>query len=88
MSVPDSVQTSLYLVQEAAIYLEEGLDNDKFDTHPKTRKEYIAFRRCHNHIYYTIELLAPLCLMLLALIEEPATIKGMPVWVSVQYSLC
>jgi two pore calcium channel protein 1 len=67
--------------QDAAIFLEEGLDNDKFNSHPKTKEEYVAFRRCHNKVYYTIELLPPLFLMLMALLEKPATIRGLPIWV-------
>jgi two pore calcium channel protein 1 len=66
--------------QDAAIFLEEGLDNDKFNSHPKTKEEYVAFRRCHNKVYYTIELLPPLFLMLMALLEKPATIRGLPIW--------
>ena len=71
------------LWQEAAVYLEEGIDNDKFDTHPKTQEQYKAFRRCHNHVYYITEVLTPFCLMLLALVEEPAAIMGLPFGVSV-----
>ncbi|KOB76873.1 putative two pore channel 1, partial [Operophtera brumata] len=61
---------------EAAIYLEEGLNNEKFDSHPSSPEELPAYLRVHNPWYHGLDLLASLVLILLAFTEDPA----LPVW--------
>lgn len=58
--------------QEAAIYLQEGINNDKFFTHPKNTRALAAYLFAHNHLFYIMELLTGLLLLLLSLCEAPA----------------
>ncbi|XP_067087150.1 two pore channel protein 1 isoform X1 [Osmerus mordax] len=58
--------------QEAAIYLQEGENNDKFFTHPRSPKALAAYLFAHNHLFYMMELLTGLLLMVLSLCEAPA----------------
>ncbi|NXG52704.1 TPC1 protein, partial [Psilopogon haemacephalus] len=58
--------------QEAAIYLQEGDNNDKFFTHPKNAKALAAYLFVHNHLFYLMELSTALLLLLLSLCEAPA----------------
>ncbi|XP_077456345.1 two pore channel protein 1 isoform X1 [Stigmatopora argus] len=58
--------------QEAAIYLQEGENNDKFFTHPQNTKALAAYLFAHNHLFYVMELLTGLLLMTLSLCEAPA----------------
>uniref|UniRef100_A0A8C9VL66 Two pore segment channel 1 n=1 Tax=Scleropages formosus TaxID=113540 RepID=A0A8C9VL66_SCLFO len=58
--------------QEAAIYLQEGENNDKFFTHPRNPKALTAYLFAHNHLFYMMELLTALLLMVLSLCEAPA----------------
>lgn len=58
--------------QEAAIYLQEGENNDKFFTHPRNPKALSAYLFAHNHLFYMMELLTGLLLMMLSLCEAPA----------------
>uniref|UniRef100_A0AAQ5Y5S2 Ion transport domain-containing protein n=1 Tax=Amphiprion ocellaris TaxID=80972 RepID=A0AAQ5Y5S2_AMPOC len=58
--------------QEAAIYLQEGENNDKFFTHPRNPKALAAYLFAHNHLFYMMELLTGLLLMMLSLCEAPA----------------
>lgn len=58
--------------REAAIYLEEGYNNDKFDYHPQTFVKLPAYLAVHNHLYYVIDLFACLLVLSLALFEKPA----------------
>ncbi|XP_075754325.1 two pore channel protein 1 isoform X2 [Pelodiscus sinensis] len=58
--------------QEAAIYLQEGENNDKFFTHPKNAKSLAAYLFVHNHLFYLMELTPALLLLLLSLCEAPA----------------
>ncbi|XP_057688260.1 two pore channel protein 1-like [Corythoichthys intestinalis] len=58
--------------QEAAIYLQEGENNDKFFTHPRNTKALAAYLFAHNHLFYVMELLTGLLLMTLSLCEAPA----------------
>ncbi|TFK04715.1 SWI/SNF-related matrix-associated actin-dependent regulator of chromatin subfamily A-like protein 1 [Platysternon megacephalum] len=58
--------------QEAAIYLQEGENNDKFFTHPKNAKALAAYLFVHNHLFYLMELITALLLLLLSLCEAPA----------------
>ncbi|XP_065835712.1 two pore channel protein 1-like [Oscarella lobularis] len=66
---------------QAAIYLQEGEDNDKFTTHPTTASAVKAYRLVHNHIFWTLDLIASLALIFLAIVEPPAVITPYhPVW--------
>ncbi|ELK15481.1 Two pore calcium channel protein 1 [Pteropus alecto] len=58
--------------QEAAIYLQEGENNDKFFTHPKSARALAAYLFAHNHLFYLMELSTALLLLLLSLCEAPA----------------
>lgn len=58
--------------QEAAIYLQEGENNDKFVTHPDNAKALAAYLFVHNHLFYLMELSTALLLLLLSLCEAPA----------------
>uniref|UniRef100_A0A3B1K6U3 Voltage-dependent calcium channel protein TPC1 n=1 Tax=Astyanax mexicanus TaxID=7994 RepID=A0A3B1K6U3_ASTMX len=58
--------------QEAAIYLQEGQNNDKFYTHPRSPRALGAYLFAHNHLFYLMELLTGALLMLLSLSEAPA----------------
>ncbi|XP_024130960.1 two pore calcium channel protein 1 isoform X1 [Oryzias melastigma] len=58
--------------QEAAIYLQEGENNDKFFTHPQNPKALAAYLFVHNHLFYMMELLTGLLLLMLSLCEAPA----------------
>uniref|UniRef100_A0A9L0SZ09 Two pore segment channel 1 n=1 Tax=Equus caballus TaxID=9796 RepID=A0A9L0SZ09_HORSE len=58
--------------QEAAIYLQEGENNDKFFTHPKDARALAAYLFAHNHLFYLMELSTALLLLLLSLCEAPA----------------
>ncbi|XP_036435931.1 two pore calcium channel protein 1 isoform X1 [Colossoma macropomum] len=58
--------------QEAAIYLQEGENNDKFYTHPRSPRALSAYLFAHNHLFYLMELLTAVLLMLLSLSEAPA----------------
>lgn len=58
--------------QEAAIYLQEGENNDKFFTHPRNPKALSAYLFAHNHLFYMMELVTGLLLMTLSLCEAPA----------------
>ncbi|CAG2122342.1 unnamed protein product, partial [Medioppia subpectinata] len=71
---------------ESAIYLEEGFNNDKFEYHPKSRKSLPAYLVVHNHWFYSMDLLASLLLLLLALFEKPA-INGLKVNEGIHASL-
>nr|XP_033811745.1 two pore calcium channel protein 1 isoform X2 [Geotrypetes seraphini] len=61
--------------QEAAIYLQEGDNNDKFFTHPKNAKALAAYLFVHNHLFYLMELMTSLLLLFLSLCEAPAVPK-------------
>uniref|UniRef100_A0A6Q2YPA1 Ion transport domain-containing protein n=1 Tax=Esox lucius TaxID=8010 RepID=A0A6Q2YPA1_ESOLU len=50
----------------------EGENNDKFFTHPRNPKALAAYLFAHNHIFYMMELLTGLLLMVLSLCEAPA----------------
>ncbi|XP_069937842.1 two pore channel protein 1 isoform X1 [Cherax quadricarinatus] len=66
---------------EAAIFLEEGENNDKFNSHPRDRNALPAYLVTHNRWFYSLDLFAALLLMSLATIEPPAVFVGVPVGV-------
>ncbi|XP_075219021.1 two pore calcium channel protein 1-like isoform X4 [Lycorma delicatula] len=57
---------------EAAIFLEEGENNEKFDSHPCYPEALPAYLSVHNHWYYGLDLATSLLLLALALGEDPA----------------
>ncbi|XP_017772430.1 PREDICTED: two pore calcium channel protein 1-like isoform X2 [Nicrophorus vespilloides] len=57
---------------EAAIFLEEGENNEKFDSHPRHPAALPAYLLVHNNWYYGLDLIASLVLLALAVAEEPA----------------
>lgn len=66
---------------EAAIFLEEGRNNEKFDSHPRHPEDLPAYLLVHNNWYYGLDLLTSLVLLALAFVEEPAVpLFGVPVW--------
>ncbi|KAJ1524179.1 hypothetical protein ONE63_010705 [Megalurothrips usitatus] len=57
---------------EAAIFLEEGANNEKFDSHPSDPQAVPAYLLVHNNWYYGLDLFTSIFLLLLALGEDPA----------------
>ncbi|KAL1502412.1 hypothetical protein ABEB36_007557 [Hypothenemus hampei] len=57
---------------EAAIFLEEGENNEKFDSHPRHPSALPAYLLVHNQWYYGLDLFFSIILLLLALVEDPA----------------
>ncbi|KAK4878004.1 hypothetical protein RN001_010510 [Aquatica leii] len=57
---------------EAAIFLEEGQNNEKFDSHPKHPSDLPAYLLVHNAWYYGLDLITSVILLLLALVEAPS----------------
>ncbi|XP_066153922.1 two pore channel protein 1-like isoform X1 [Euwallacea fornicatus] len=57
---------------EAAIFLEEGENNEKFDSHPRHPSALPAYLLVHNKWYYGLDLFFSIILLLLALVEDPA----------------
>ncbi|XP_030757236.1 two pore calcium channel protein 1-like isoform X2 [Sitophilus oryzae] len=57
---------------EAAIFLEEGENNEKFDSHPRHPSALPAYLLVHNQWYYGFDLFFSVVLLLLALVERPA----------------
>ncbi|XP_063396225.1 two pore channel protein 1-like isoform X1 [Mytilus trossulus] len=58
--------------QEAAIYLQEGENNDKYSTHPRDFNALPAYKIAHKKIFYALDLFAALLVMGLAACERPA----------------
>jgi len=58
--------------REAAIFLEEGINNDKLTSHPNSHEALPAYLLVHNHWYYALDLVAALLLVSLAFTEKPA----------------
>jgi hypothetical protein len=67
--------------QEAAIFLQEGQDNDKFYAHPKNQNALPAYFIAHNKVFYAIDFIAAMMLLSLSLLEKPAVIT-VPIAVS------
>ncbi|KAK7069934.1 Two pore calcium channel protein 1 [Halocaridina rubra] len=72
---------------EAAIFLEEGENNDKFNSHPRDRDALPAYLVTHNHWFYSLDLAAALLLLALAVIEKPAVFMDVPVGVHASIEL-
>lgn len=54
------------------ILLQEGRNNEKFDSHPRHPEDLPAYLLVHNSWYYGLDLLTSLILLGLAFVEEPA----------------
>ncbi len=63
--------TCLLFEQEAALYVNEGEDNDKFIHHPMGKWSKMAYTILHNPVFYVADLLVSILLMALALMEKP-----------------
>ncbi|XP_060581859.1 two pore channel protein 1-like [Ruditapes philippinarum] len=57
---------------EAAIYLQEGENNDKFYTHPRSHEALPAYQIAHNRWFHVLDLVAAVLVLLLAACERPA----------------
>lgn len=58
--------------REAAIFLQEGENNDKFTSHPRSRDDLPAYMRTHNTWAQLLMTGVSLLLLILAAFEEPA----------------
>ena len=58
-------------IQEAAVYLLEGLNNDKLHSHPSEPDELRAYHFAHSTLFHLLDLFAGILIMLLALVEPP-----------------
>ena len=66
------LQTWKFNYHEAAIYLQEGQNNDKFDCHPNSKEVIPLYLLVHSNYFYALDLFASLLLLLLVVCEEPA----------------
>ncbi|XP_065205585.1 two pore calcium channel protein 1-like [Planococcus citri] len=66
----DSNMEMIY--HEAAIFLEEGKNNEKFDSHPHESEALPPYLLVHNTWYYSLDLFTSIVLLALALGEDPA----------------
>ncbi|XP_049818861.1 two pore calcium channel protein 1-like isoform X2 [Aethina tumida] len=57
---------------EASIFLEEGGNNEKFDSHPRHPSALPPYLLVHNSWYYGLDLTFSIVLILLALVEKPS----------------
>ncbi|XP_064612254.1 LOW QUALITY PROTEIN: two pore channel protein 1-like [Liolophura sinensis] len=58
--------------QEAAIFLQEGENNDKYRTHPASHEALPAYQIAHNKWFYLLDLMAAILILFLAACEKPA----------------
>lgn len=58
--------------KEAAIYLEEGENNEEFCSHPKRTESLPAYLLAHTRWFYVLDLIVSLLLLCLPIIEEPS----------------
>lgn len=58
--------------QEAAIFLQEGENNDKYRTHPASHEALPAYQIAHNKWFYLLDLMAAILILFLAGCEKPA----------------
>ncbi|XP_063218916.1 two pore calcium channel protein 1-like isoform X3 [Bacillus rossius redtenbacheri] len=57
---------------EASIFLEEGENNEKFDSHPHNPAALPAYLLVHNRWYYGLDMATSIVLLVLAFVEDPA----------------
>ena len=90
-------QTPIYLRQqqwesnykEAAIFLEEGENNDKFSHHPRSKDALPAYLLVHNKWFHLLDLSASLILLGLGFLEKPSIDKiKVPEQVHATIELC
>ncbi len=75
--------------KEAAIFLEEGLNNEKFTHHPRTCDDLPAYLMVHNSWFHLIDLGASLVLLALGFVEQPCKAPlCVPVQVHSSIELC
>lgn len=53
--------------------IQEGENNEKFDSHPHEPEALPAYLLVHNDWYYGMDLITSLVLIILAFAEDPAT---------------
>ncbi len=71
-NVPNThVHTTHTPPQEAALYVREGEDNDKFYKHPKGNWSKRAYQVLHSTVYHVFNLCVCTLLLFLALMEHP-----------------
>ena len=71
-----------FCIQEAAIYLHEGIKNEKFVNHPSSLYSYYGYIIIHHQAYYFFIPFIALLLLLLTLVEQP-TFVDIPLKVTV-----
>ena len=64
--------THTHTHQEAALYVHEGEDNNKFYHHPAGKWSKLAYNILHHPAFYISDLITSILLMLLAFIERPS----------------
>ena len=77
--------------REAAIYLDEGRRNEKFELHPSDSRVLPYYFLAHTTVYNLVQLVASLVLLFLSIFEPPGspfTFFGLPVSPIVRMSLC
>ena len=57
--------------QDAALYVREGEDNDKFYKHPQGKWSKRAYQALHSTVYHVFNLCVCTLLLFLALMEHP-----------------
>lgn len=83
-----SLLTTYTFTQEAAIYLKEGIENERLCHHPTDSKSFWAYMAIHHPAYYITEVIVCVLLMFLAFIEKPSCFPDMPVEVSIFMHVC
>ena len=64
--------THMYTPQEAALYVQEGENNTKFDQRPNSYLSKLAYGALHYPAYHILHLIIAVLLLLLAMAEFPA----------------
>lgn len=64
------------MIQEAALYVQEGEDDAKFYQHPNSKYSKLAYDIVHYPLYHILHLVVAVLLMLLAFAETPAVGQG------------
>ncbi|XP_062513296.1 two pore channel protein 1-like [Corticium candelabrum] len=57
---------------DASVYIQEGEDNDKFTTHPTTQGAMTGYRLIHNHVAWTLDLIASILILVISIAEYPS----------------
>ena len=61
--------------REAAIFLEEGKNNDKFLHHPRNREALAAYLLVHSRLFNVIDLFVSMVVLMLGFIELHVPVK-------------